>query len=206
MISPKICYVVVFLWLVLHGVKISERNQLKLLYATTNVLRPPCSHQSRRVKKHVTLLSVNQITHGLMLIQRSSLPLMLTLLANDVELNSGPMTLAEELEHSSSAINNSRKLVRKSLRCLYWKTRSLFSSHKGTNGEVILNYSNLQDFIYSESIHVVFLTETWLSEKHFDREILPLDYNVFRVGRKCRTGGGVLIAIKLLSFTETRLS
>ena len=127
MISPKLCYVVVFLWQVLHGVKISEQNQLKLFYATTNVVGPPCSYQSRRVKKHVTLLSVNQITHGLILIQRSSLPLMLILLANDVELNPGPMTSAEELEHSSIGINNSRKLVRKSLRCLYWNTRSLFS-------------------------------------------------------------------------------
>ena len=123
-------------------------------------------YQSRRVKKHVTLLAVNQITHGL--IQRSSLPLMLILLANDVDAHPGPMTSAEELEHSSSAINNSRKLVRKSLRCLYWNTRILFSSHKETNGEVILNNSSLQDFIYSESIDVVFLTETWLSEKHFD--------------------------------------
>ena len=51
---------------------------------------------------------------------------------------------------------------------------------------------------------MVFLTETWLSEKHFDREILPQDYNVFRVDRKCRTGGGVLIAIKQSSFTETK--
>ena len=85
MISLKLCYVVVFLWLVLHGVKISERNQLELFYATTNcVLGPPCSYQSRRVKKHVTLLSVNQITHELILIQRSSLPLMLILLANDI--------------------------------------------------------------------------------------------------------------------------
>ena len=163
MISPELCYVVVFLRLVLLGVKISERNQLELFYATTNVLGPPCSYQSRRVKKHVTLLSVNQITHGLILIQRSSLPLMLILFANDVGLNSGPMTSAEELEHSSSAMNNSRKLVRKSLRCLYWNTRSLFSSHEETNGEVILNNSSLQDFIYSESLDMVFLTETWLS-------------------------------------------
>ena len=84
MISPKLCYVVAFLWLVLHGVKISERNQLELFYATTNVLGPPCSYQSRRVKKHVTLLSVNQITHELILTQRSSLPLMLILLANGI--------------------------------------------------------------------------------------------------------------------------
>ncbi len=41
---------------------------------------------------------------------------------------------------------------------------------------------------------MVCLTETWLSEKHFDVEILPEDYNIFRVHRKCKTGGGVLIA------------
>ena len=91
MIAPKLCYVVVFLWLVLPGVKINEGSQLKLFYATTKVLGPPCSYQAYRVKKHVTLLSVHRIIHGLILLQRSSLPLMLILLANDVETNPGPV-------------------------------------------------------------------------------------------------------------------
>jgi exonuclease III len=57
---------------------------------------------------------------------------------------------------------------------------------------MISNNSSLQDFVYSEQTDIVFLTETWLSNKHFDAEILRQDYNVFRVDRKCKTGGGVL--------------
>ncbi len=51
---------------------------------------------------------------------------------------------------------------------------------------------------------MICLTETWRSEKHFNVEILPRDYNVFRVDRKCKTGGGVLIATKESSFIETK--
>ncbi|CAB4036157.1 Hypothetical predicted protein [Paramuricea clavata] len=51
---------------------------------------------------------------------------------------------------------------------------------------------------------MIFLTETWLSDKHLDKEILPHNYDVFRVDRKHKTGGGVLIAIKELSFTEVK--
>ena len=80
----------------------------------------------------------------------------------------------------------------------------MFSLHKITDGEVISNRSSLQDVIHSESIDMICLTETWLSEKHFDVEILPEDYNVFRVDRKCTTGGGVLIATRKSSFPETK--
>ena len=118
---------------------------------------------------------------------------MLILLANDVELNPGPINLNEELEQSSSIIKNDRNSVSKSFRCLCWNTRSLFSLHKIADGQVISNNLSLQDFIYTESIDIVFLTETWLSDKHFDAEILPQDYDVFRVDRKCRTGGGVYL-------------
>ncbi len=82
---------------------------MNLFYATTKVLGPPCFYQARRVKKHVTLLSVHRFVHGLILLQRSSLlPLMLILLANDVELNPGPINLNEQLEQSSSIIYKKR--------------------------------------------------------------------------------------------------
>ena len=180
MIVPKLNYVLIFLWLVFRGIQLNKECKMNLFYATTKVLGPPCFYQARRVKKHVTLLSVHQFVHGLILLQRSSLPLMLILLANDVELNPGPINLNEQLEQSSSIIKNDRNSVSKSFRCLCWNTRSLFSLHN----------LSLQDFIYTESIDIVFLTETWLSDKHFDAEILSQDYDVFRVDRKCRTGGG----------------
>ncbi|CAB3991882.1 Hypothetical predicted protein, partial [Paramuricea clavata] len=171
------------------------------------MLGTPYSYRLRRVKRHVTLLSVHRFVHGLLLLQRSSLPLLLILLANDVELNPGPVISSEHLEHCSSVVNNRSNTIateRKTFRCLSWNTRSLFSLHRTSDGDMISNNSSLQDFVYSEQIDIVFLTETWLSDKHFDAEILRQDYNVFRVDRKCKTGGGVLIATKESSFTETK--
>ena len=86
---------------------------------------------------------------------------------------------------------------------MYLKVKKQNDKNKIVHTMMIQNQS-LQDFISTESIDIVFLTETWLSDKHFDAEILPQDYDVFRVDRKCRTGGGVLIATKQSSFTETK--
>ena len=161
------------------------------------------------MKRHVTLLYVHHgFVHGLILLQRSSLPLMLILLANDVEVNPGPVNSSEQFEQCSRTSKNGtipKSMIPKtSFRFLSWNTRSLFSLHKTTDGEVISNHSSLQDFIHSESIDMVCLTETWLSEKHFNVEILPEDYNVFRVDRICKTGGGVLIVTRESSFPETK--
>ena len=75
--------------------KMIKGSQLNLFYATTKALGPPCSYQACRVKKYVTLLSVNRIIHGLKLLQRSSLLFMLILLANDVEINPGPVEITK---------------------------------------------------------------------------------------------------------------
>jgi hypothetical protein len=90
MILPKLSHVIVFLWLVLRGIQTNKENKLNLFYATTKALGPPCVYKTCRAKKCVTLLSVHRFVHGLILLQRSSLPLMLVLLANDVEINPGP--------------------------------------------------------------------------------------------------------------------
>ena len=58
MITPKLRYVVVILWLVLPDLTVKVEGQLNVFYATTNVLIPPCSYQACLVIKHVTLLSV----------------------------------------------------------------------------------------------------------------------------------------------------
>ena len=63
MIVPKLCYTVVFLWLVLRGVLTKERSQLKLFYATTKLLGPPCFYKESRVKKYVTLLAIHRVIH-----------------------------------------------------------------------------------------------------------------------------------------------
>ncbi len=60
MIVPKLNYVLIFLWLVFRGIQLNKECKMNLFYATTKVLGPPCFYQARRVKKHVTLLSVHQ--------------------------------------------------------------------------------------------------------------------------------------------------
>ena len=90
MILPKSSYVIVFLWLVLRGIQINKESKVHLFYATTEVLGPPCVYKTRRLRESVTLLSVKRFVHGLTLLQRTSLPLVLVLLANDVEMNPGP--------------------------------------------------------------------------------------------------------------------
>ena len=44
-------------------------------------------------------------------------------------------------------------------------------------------------------LNVACLSETWLSDSIFDQEILPSNYNIYRIDRPSRRGG-VLIATK----------
>ena len=78
-----------------------------------------------RVSKHrvAALVSVHSLVRGLTLLQRSSLPLMLILLANDVEINPGPV-----------CSQNS------SLNCIGMNARSLKSLHN-MNGHQTCNLS-----------------------------------------------------------------
>ena len=75
---------------------------------------------------------------------------------------------------------------------------------------MISNHLSSPDITYSEILHtpdftyIAFLTETWLSDKHFDEEVLPQDNTAFLINRKCETCGGVLIDTKKSSFTETK--
>jgi hypothetical protein len=69
---------------------------------------------------------------------------------------------------------------------------------------MICNHASLLDLVHAESIDIILLTETWLTDKHFNKEILSADYNIFRADRKLKIGGGVLIAIKDCSFTDVK--
>ena len=61
--------------------------------------------------------------------------------------------------------------------------------------------SKFQELVYSESIDVMFVTETWLNSNISDREILLIGYDFYRTDRSLgRSGGGVLIAIKQDTF------
>ena len=183
MIAPKLCYVVVFLWLVLRGVMI-EGSQLNLFYATTKALGPPCSYQACRVKKYVTLLSVNRIIHRLKLLQRSSLPLMLILLANDVEINPGPVKITK------TDYNN--------LKVLYLNARSVIKSYVASDNnpqQKVCKITLLQEVVHAGDYEVICICETWLNETVLDSERLP-GFSIFRRDRNGKIGGGVLIAVK----------
>ena len=63
------------------------------------------------------------------------------------------------------------------------------------NARSIVNkLSGFLSFVYSSSIAVFALTETWLSDYFCDGEILPSYFTVYR--RDCSSrGGGVLLAV-----------
>ena len=67
-----------------------------------------------------------------------------------------------------------------SIHLFYWNCRSI--SNK---------LPFFQSFIYSSTIHIFALSETWLSDKIYSKEILPSGYNIYRSDRHTR-GGGVL--------------
>ena len=144
MILPKLSYVIVFLWLILRGIQTNKENKLNLFYATTKVLGSPCVYKTCRAKKCVTLLSVRRFVHGLILLQRSSLPLMLVLLANDVEINPGPY-------HNLSNIN-----------IAHLNIRSL------KNRE---HYILAKDIVIKNKLDVFTVSGTWLDSTVSDMEI-----------------------------------
>lgn len=55
-------------------------------------------------------------------------------------------------------------------------------------------FSFFQSLVYSCQPSIFAVTETWLSDSHYDGEILPTGYNIFRKDRGSR-GGGVLLVI-----------
>ena len=59
---------------------------------------------------------------------------------------------------------------------------------------LVSKFSLFQTFVYSSLLSVVAVTETWLSEITFNKEILPNGYSVFR--KDCAScGSGVLVAV-----------
>ena len=131
---------------------------------------------------------------------------MLILLANDVELNPGPVSAPERAsatdQSSQSRSEATAQLLRasSSLNCLAINARSLKSFHS-VNGQQVSNLSRFQDLIYTENADLAFVTETWLHKDVENAELLPTEYEVFRKDRESRAGG-VLLAVKLGSFTS----
>ena len=63
------------------------------------------------------------------------------------------------------------------------------------NAHSLINkLSNFQSFIYSHSLNIVAITESWLSDYILNNEILPSGYSIYRHNRPLR-GGGVMLAV-----------
>ena len=54
--------------------------------------------------------------------------------------------------------------------------------------------TNCQPFVYSSSLDIIAITESWLSGQILDKELLPTGYQIVYTDRSSR-GGGVMFAI-----------
>jgi hypothetical protein len=103
------------------------------------------------------------------------LPLLLILLANDVEINPGPEGAPEHVTPQQLDHN---------MRCLYFNARSLVN--KTTEFQALVT-----DF------DIVAITETWLKAEIGNCELLPgQNFTIHRKNRADRIGGGVLLAVR----------
>ena len=131
---------------------------------------------------------IRTVRNASVLLQRSSLPLMLVLLANDVQLNPGP---------SNPITAKPCKTNPSDLKVLYLNARSLKSFVPADNdtSNKVCKITLLQELVHGGEYEVVCVCENWLNNTILDTELLP-GFNIFRRDRKGRIGGGVLIAIK----------
>ena len=79
MLAPKFIYIIIIIWLFIRGFNVCKENKMDMFYTSTKALAPMCFCQARRVKKNFNS-------------QRSAVPLLLILLANEIEINPGPET------------------------------------------------------------------------------------------------------------------
>ena len=64
------------------------------------------------------------------------------------------------------------------------------------NARSIVNKINqIQNFVYSNKVDILGVTETWLTDMIYDLEIFPSSYTIYRKDRNSR-GGGVMIAVR----------
>ena len=83
------------------------------------------------------------------------------------------------------------------LSCRYLNARSLkaFVPSSVDPSVKVCKISKLQDLVYTGIYDLVCICETWPNDTVLGSELLP-GYSIFRRDRACKTGGGVLIAVK----------
>jgi hypothetical protein len=120
-------------------------------------------------------------------------------MCGDIHPNPGP-TITNITSTSSGNLGSRKQNPEQkhsSLFCMYMNARSLKKTFLTQENRHISNLIKFQELVYSESIDVMFVTETWLNSNISDGEILPIGYDIYRTDRSLgRSGGGVLIAIK----------
>ena len=171
-------------------------STLKILnVGTTKVLGPHLIFKSRRVKKHVNLLSVHWLLSGMTIIQRSSPPFILILLANDIETNPGPICTPRNINTSdNSDLERNMSLV------------SFLAGDNTRHGnrELVIHLNCRSLLPKVDELRAVFdlskplfiaATETWLNNNIPDTEVNINEYCIERNDRNSR-GGGVALYVK----------
>ena len=72
--------------------------------------------------------------------------------------------------------------------------RNPFIASSGIVIVYAIELNSFQPFVYAHSFDVIALTETWLTAKILDKDILPTGYCVYCSDRLFR-GGGVMIGV-----------
>ena len=121
------------------------------------------------------------------------------LMCGDIHPNPGPTTNNVNSSRSDNFDSCKRPPVHKHsiVSCMYMNARSLKKNIHLQENQYISHLSRFQELLYSESVDIMFVTETWLNSNVSNTEILPNGYNIYRTDRPLgQTGGGVLIAVK----------
>ena len=112
------------------------------------------------------------------------------LMSDDINPNPGPVSAS-----TAGKIN-----------CLVVNARNLKSYHKDstTKWQSVCNLHRFQDLVCAENSDVKCVNETWLNQNISNSEILHSGFTIFRRARSDGGGGGVLIAIKTVSFKAVK--
>ncbi len=83
------------------------------------------------------------------------------------------------------------------LLCMYMNARSLKKNIHTQGNVYVSNLMKFQEMVYSESVDLMFVSETWLNNSISNKKFLPYGYDVYRTDWALgRSGRGVLLAIK----------
>ena len=122
----------------------------------------------------------------------------LLLKCGDIHPNPGPTNGANLSRNDNcDSCKQQPKQSQTNMSCMYMNARSLKKIIHVQDNQYISNLSKFKELLCSESVDIMFVTETWLNSNVSNIEILPNGYNIYRTERSLgRTGGGVLFAIK----------